>query len=323
MIPLGETPPEQAPRAVRPSVSKWRTPQNLFGLLREYRAGPGPSYIPDDNPHITSLLLPTAEPSVTVPNQSVTQIDDSIRAAIHPFPNWTTFQFRKHHFDHPMNTKQTEIDFLRLLANPRWKNEDLQGYNRDNLDRLVSTGSTKRQQAKLNVPKANGWVERSVTIQVPLSNGPSPALPFVIDGFHYRPLVSAIRSLLGMPSTMEKVHLEPYRLYWQKPGLPSPSLERVYSEVYTSEAMIKEHKTLQRSKPEPGCRLERVVLALLFASDATHPTNFGQAKVWPLYMAFGNISKYDRCKPSASSMEHVAYFPSVSLLGAWLARPQF
>lgn len=110
---------------------------------------------------------------------------------------------------------------------------------------------------------------------------------------------------------MEKVHLEPYRLYWSKLGLPSASMERVYSELYNSDAMIREHEALQCSKPEPSCKLERVVLALLFASDSTHPTNFGQAKVWPLYMAFSNISKYDRCKPSASLMEHITYFPSV------------
>ncbi|KAG9031058.1 hypothetical protein FS837_003120, partial [Tulasnella sp. UAMH 9824] len=307
-------PPSNRPNSTEPgsrTARKWQTPKNLFGLLREYRAWPGPSHIPDDNPLITDLLLPTAEPPVPIPPQSASEVDTSILDAIYPFPNWSIFRFRKHHFDHPINSKQAENDLADLINHPRWRSDDLKGYNRDKLDRLLSTGSTKRLPAKPSLPKANGWVETSVTIDVPLSNGPSTSLPFVVEGFHYRKLTSAIRASLETPSTMEKVHLEPYRLYWSKPGLPSSSMERVYSELYTSDAMIREHEALQRSKPEPGCKLERVVLALLFASDSTHPTNFGQTKVWPLYMAFGNISKYDRCKPSASLMEHIAYFPSM------------
>jgi hypothetical protein len=52
----------------------------------------------------------------------------------------------------------------------------------------------------------------------------------------------------------------------------------------------------------------------MFWSDLTHLANFGTAKLWPIYMLFGNLSKYIRVKPNAGAEHHVAYIPSVSLL---------
>jgi len=50
----------------------------------------------------------------------------------------------------------------------------------------------------------------------------------------------------------------------------------------------------------------------MFWSDATHLTNFSDAKLWPLYLFFGGDSKYLRCKPSCHLCEHIAYFQTVS-----------
>jgi hypothetical protein len=52
----------------------------------------------------------------------------------------------------------------------------------------------------------------------------------------------------------------------------------------------------------------------MFWSDATQLTSFGNAKLWPLYMYFGNESKYCRCKPTNHLCEHVAYFQTVRRL---------
>ena len=82
-------------------------------------------------------------------------------------------------------------------------------------------------------------------------------------------------------------------------------------EVYTSDAHINAHNELQKWVNEPGCTLEKVILALMFWSDSTQLTNFGTAKVWPLYLFLGNLSKYFHGKPSSGACHHVAYFPSV------------
>lgn len=40
---------------------------------------------------------------------------------------------------------------------------------------------------------------------------------------------------------------------------------------------------------------------------------FGTSKLWPVYMMFGNDSKYRRGKSSMKLFEEVAYFQSVML----------
>jgi hypothetical protein len=52
----------------------------------------------------------------------------------------------------------------------------------------------------------------------------------------------------------------------------------------------------------------------MFASDATMLASFRSAKLWPLYMFFGNNSKYKRAQPSEKLFETVAYFEKVRLV---------
>lgn len=311
-------PSASAPRNNLPHIRllmpKWVTAINRFGLYREYRAAPAPSLIPDETASLNDFVLPITNSRPSVQVSSTADVDKALLDAVHPFPNLTSFWFRKHHSDHATNSKSAMSKLRELILHPRFNPADLEKYNSEKIDSIIVNGTHLQAKPPLNVSKAGGWTETSVQIDVPLStkDSPSPALPVQITGLHYRKLTTVIRTSLSNPSTMKKVHLEPYRSFWTRPG--TTTTERVFDEIYTSDAMLKAHDDLQRQPREPGCNLERVVLALLFASDATHPTNFGQAKLWPLYMAFGNISKYDRCKPSLSLMEHVAYFPSVSLL---------
>jgi hypothetical protein len=71
------------------------------------------------------------------------------------------------------------------------------------------------------------------------------------------------------------------------------------------------HQDLQASPREPGCNLPRVVAALMFWSDGTQLTHFGKEKLWPVYMFFGNESKYQCGKPSNNLCEHIAYLENV------------
>lgn len=52
---------------------------------------------------------------------------------------------------------------------------------------------------------------------------------------------------------------------------------------------------------EPGNVLERVAIPamLLVWSDVSHLANFGDPSLWPIYLYFGNLSKYTRRKPAA------------------------
>ena len=57
-----------------------------------------------------------------------------------------------------------------------------------------------------------------------------------------------------------------------------------------------------------------MVAALMVSSDATMLTDFGTAKAWPIYLMFGNLSKYIRAQPDSGAMHHLAYIPLVSFL---------
>ena len=155
------------------------------------------------------------------------------------------------------------------------------------------------------------WTKTAVTIKVPFHK--RTAKPGVynyhVGDMYHRKLISVIREKLKNPQHNELFHYQPYNLLWQRRGSPTPI--NVHGELYTSETFLRAHQDLQQSPPEPGCDLERVVVALMFWSDATQLTTFSDAKLWPCYMFFGNESKYRRCKPSSCLCSHVAYFNHV------------
>ncbi|RDB16269.1 hypothetical protein Hypma_003008 [Hypsizygus marmoreus] len=132
-------------------------------------------------------------------------------------------------------------------------------------------------------------------------------LEYMLSDFYHRSLVSIIEDKLRR--SHNNFHYEPFDLLWHSPSAAEPI--QLYGECYTSSSFKDAHQELQRSPREPGCNLPRVVVALMFWSDATLLTNFGNAKLWPLYMCFGNESKYQRCKPSCNLFEHVAYFECI------------
>ncbi|KAF8834538.1 hypothetical protein BDN67DRAFT_992644 [Paxillus ammoniavirescens] len=86
---------------------------------------------------------------------------------------------------------------------------------------------------------------------------------------------------------------------------------RVYGKLYISEAFIKAQDQLLASPREPGCDLPHCIAALMFWLDAMQLTSFGNAKIWPLYLYFGNQSKYMCCQPSSKLCSYVTYFQSL------------
>ena len=164
--------------------------------------------------------------------------------------------------------------------------------------------------------QSDSWIEKDVDIEVPNGTphpptGDVPVPRFTVKGLVYRPLVEIIRAVWSSP---EAAHFQyiPFRHFW-KQG-PDGVEEQVYGELFTSEAFNNVYEELQRQPPEPGCTLERVVCAMMCYSDSTHLANFGSASLWPLYLFFGNQSKYIRVCPSSGSCHHVAYIPKVRLL---------
>lgn len=157
-----------------------------------------------------------------------------------------------------------------------------------------------------------GWKRTPIQISVPFgrrANNPGPK-DYAAGDLYHRSLVAVIREKLGNPDHDLHFHYEPFTLFWQSIA-DAPDI-RVHGEMYTSPAFLRAHTELQSSPGEPSCDLPKVVVAMMFWSDATHLTSFGNAKLWPCYLSFGNESKYRRSKPTCCLLNHIAYCQSVS-----------
>ena len=273
----------------------WRTEANQYGVHREYLGRPlefkpqklDPQEAFDYNIESTSL-----------------------EEALGPFPSYSAFHICHWYWSQTGNLSDGHFCQLTkdVYADPLFSQSDV-----INLD----TGKLKNQVASYNfipLSKKFEWKEQNVPISVPLcAKGPlSSSLPdsatFEVPGFHSRSIVDLYTQIILDYKQSHNFIWIPFKEYYTNGGVQ----ERLYSELYSSDAFISEYHKLQSSPCEPGCQSERLNIGLMLWSDATLLANFGTAKLWPIYMAIGNLSKYIRSQPSTNSMYDVAYLPSVS-----------
>jgi hypothetical protein len=156
----------------------------------------------------------------------------------------------------------------------------------------------------------SGWKQASVYIPLPCPRVQCPedeAPKLEIPGiWHWSWRDVIVETFTGAHS--DKIHVTPFELHQQRPGMPDT---RVNWEVYDSDAMLEEHNKIRAEQDAKGNAMETVVAGIMNWSDSTHLAQFGSASMWPLYTAFGNISKYVRNKPKSYLYHHMAYIPSV------------
>lgn len=229
----------------------------------------------------------------------------------HPYPNRNSLLLGEWYWNSGFQKSQQSFkDLVDIVGDPQFRPEDIQQTKWAKIDRILGQSEDDGGEAEWTDDDA-GWTKTPITISVPIhSRAKSPGVhSFHVGDFHYRPLVSVIREKLSKAGDHPQFHYDPFELLWN----PSQGSEdvRVHCELYNSPVFLDAHRELQESPREPGCDLPRVILAMMFSSDATHLTSFGTAKLWPCYLFFGNESKYRRCKPTCHLCEHVAYFQSV------------
>ena len=229
-----------------------------------------------------------------------------------PYPNLNSFLLGEWFWDNGIQKSQRDFkDLLDILCHPDFELEDIRKTNWSNINTTLSqSGGTGDSEAEW---MDEGWKCSPITIQVPfhrLTENPG-SRPYLVGQFHHRSLVAVIKEQLKSADAGTRFHFEPHELLWKRGnGLQDI---RVYGEMYTSDKLLEMHRNLLESPPVPGCNAPRAIVPLMFWSDSTHLTSFGQAKLWPLYMFFGSDSKYRRCKPSANLCSHMAYFQKVRL----------
>ena len=305
-------PPRAIPASLRlPAVyllvtNPLKTVLNSFGLFRQYLFHP--SHDPDatvDPSDLSNLTTQTLSPPP--PSRS----EDASHDPPWPFANISIWRMMQWLNTGSSSKSEGEVNRLvdDVLNAPDFRAEDLHNFN-------AHRENSRLDDADKATPLGDGFQTASITIEVPTGQptDPSTSRTYSVPGLRYRKLVNVIKAAFQSPLS-QQFHFTPFTLMHRSPITNEE--QRVYGELYNSDEFINEHKRVQNRSPpppdDPGCRLEKVVAALMFWSDSTHLTNFGVAKLWPIYLFFGNLSKYIRSRPSSGACNHLAYIPSVCI----------
>ena len=323
------SPPATSPPASHSLVSyigrMFQTPRNVFGLLRRYCSDRRPSHDPEENIDLFNL----SDYPHNVGSSSETQRDTN---QFYPFPNHSSFLLGEWYWNHGVQkSRESFSELLSIIGGTGFSPEDVRRTQWGKIDAELARNDfdeTKAERRSGNQDKNHvdsgddnsdaewmdedaSWKKTPITISVPFHSRWTKSGPqtYVVGDLYHRSFVSVIREKIANLHDDQHFHYEPFKLFWM-PTDKSTEI-RVHGELYTSPAFLEAHRDLQNSPKELGCDLERVVVAMMFWSDVTHLTSFGNAKIWPAYLLFGNESKYRRCKPTHNLCNHVAYFQSV------------
>lgn len=305
-VGIASSPASETTQRTRSTIQHvFTSVKNAFGLFRRYQSTSPPTYDPDDQLTTDDLSnIPSAHGSPT-----------EAPPDFYPYPNRSAFLIGDWFWNGGVNKSQASFNTLMdIIGDPEFNQDDVRDVHWGHVNKELGT-----EDAGEWLDEDAGWTSTPVSISVPFQprrGQPSPmgacARNYSVGEFHHRKLVSVIKEKITGLKATHQFHFEPYELLWHPPHLPEPV--HVQGELYSSPAFIDAHRDIQDSPGEPGCDLPRVVAALMYFSDATHLTAFGNAKLWPLYQFFGNDSKYPRAKPTSHLCEHVAYFLTVCTL---------
>ena len=276
-----------------------RTTANVFGLWREYQHRP--SYDPDsavDTDDLADMNAGNFDLRTSPAEQNHDSEPVHRNSTIESLINW----------QNTGSTSKSNNEVNRLvkdvLCHPEFSVNDLKAFD-------ATRENQRLDKADAKSPHLRAFQETSVTIDIPSGDKTIPAQGVKIPGLYFRKLTTVIKDAFQSPLAPQ-YHLTPFKLYHTSPITGDD--ERVYSEIYNSDAFIKEHDRVQRApvpSDDPNCKREKVVAALRLWSDSTHLANFGMAKLWPIYMFLGNLSKYTCSHPTAQTCHHLAYIPSL------------
>ena len=300
--------------------SQITTDPDLFGVFRRYSSASISSHNPKDTDPFSDI--PSAQ-SNSVASRSVTtesigsdllapaarDESDPLSTSTNPTRDlllgwWTT--------EGSSEGVGSLSSLVKCLTHPLFDISKLQDFN---------PVSALRQFERTNISSTPGstlapgdsWKTGTVRIKVPctgVKQREEDAPEFVVEGVLYRDAVEVITNELRDPDSFENLHIQPFEEWW-KPGEGDDPI-RVYSEVYTADAMLEAERDLQEDlKSTPSPQLETFIVSALLYSDSTHLTSFGSASLWPVYLFIGNLSKYTRSKPTSFSAHHIAYLPTV------------
>lgn len=280
------------------------SPSNIFGLFRRYLGASFPDHDPE------SEIQPADLSDATVDHSEVDVVPPA--SLFRPYPNYSAFLLGEWYWNNSI--QKTKDDFQKLIdiiSGDSFSPADIRNIHWGPINQRLGDAANS-DDMWLDELDA-GWKETSITLSIPFNrNTPNPGLQqYTFPPFRHRSIVSVLKEKMANSHDFRHFHFEPYEFRWRRKDMPPKESVRVHGELYTSPAFLEAHQEIQALAAEPGCSLPRVLIGLMFGSDATQLTAFGGASLWPCYMYFGNESKYRRSKPTCNLCNHIAYFCKV------------
>jgi len=303
-----DPPPQEQPeeRPILPPTEPISTERDSYGVFRVYSTTParnpvvGLSGLVDHNAYFTAES--TREPDTN--GQLAAGIPE---LSYGPFSNPTELNFMEWANGIPSELSEEKAQaFVTTTQADHFNTFDLKKINVSQLNKRLDSYSLKDHLACAN------WTNGSVKLRLPHRGVKCPeskAPEFEVKGVLYRKLVDVIKGALQSDAASD-FHFVPFSEHW-KPDPNGPTV-RVYGEAFSSDAMRDAYEEIrQKNQTRDGPDVEVAIASMSVYSDSTRLGSFGPASLWPMYIFFGNQSKYDRCRPSSFAAHHVAYFPSV------------
>ena len=283
--------------------NSFTTQFNKFGIARAYRHRP--SHDPNSFLSADELIQPTQP---IIPSSPESQRSDYSP----PWP-WSNMSVW-----HLMSWKNTGSTLKSNSEVTRLVHDVLQApdFNLPDLSRFdASREAAWFDIAEKSIPPEdvfgiNRWKHTIIEISIPTREKKKEGngLTFSVDGLRYRPILDVVRAVFAEASS-KTFHLTPFKRLWRSPVTGRE--QRVYDELYASDVWNQAHNEIMKQRRDDGCKLERVVAGLMFWSDSTRLAQFGHASAWPIYLFFGNLSKYTRSNPESGCCHPIAFIPSV------------
>lgn len=235
-----------------------------------------------------------------------------------PFPNRSSFELGEWFYGQgPQKSIKDFKGLIGVLTSPTFSLDDIQDTKWTSAFSELGKNKEELPPSKSQWIDDSGWKTTEVEIEIPIHSRMAQGHGVekrVAGTLHHRSVVSILEEKVRNAPASRLFHLDGHELLW-KPGDSETSPEfRVLSELYNSDAFLSAQREIRENTPPEikDCKLPRVAVGLMFWSDATHLSTFSTSKLWPLYMLFGNDSKYGRGKGASDPCYHVAYFDTVS-----------
>ncbi|PIL31002.1 hypothetical protein GSI_05695 [Ganoderma sinense ZZ0214-1] len=235
---------------------------------------------------------------------SLTWITRSVAITVHPtsttpdygpFKNASQFRLMDYFYGRSdSKSLNTLDDLIAVIRSPGFSPEDLKGFSAKKaehaLDIWVSSSGVFSQE--------DGWHEGSVNIALPKTGAKYKSeedVPkFNVPGIIYCRLLPLIKGVVEDTAS----HFSCF--YHWLPHKAEHAMLQADEEI---------RKKAHNLGDAPG--VEYVVLPMLFWSDVTQLSSFSSAVLWPIYLYFGNLSKYVRGRPTEFVAHHLAYISSL------------